>query len=168
MKLNIGGTSKIDGWYNLNKYQNGGIDFVQDARDLSNFLDGNCTHVHCSHLLEHFTHIDAFKIVKEVYRILKPDGTFSVSVPNLDELCNLYAIETDEQDKFVLSCMMLGGQTNEEDTHRSGWTPAILSEVLFKAGFTKGDFVSHFPEMKDTSCRDFKGSFISLNCVVTK
>jgi predicted SAM-dependent methyltransferase len=46
--------------------------------------------VYHSHVLEHFTKKDGIKLINECYRVLKPNGTIRIAIPNLEEIAKLY------------------------------------------------------------------------------
>ncbi len=74
------------------------IDFAsQDAGVISHnllegipFPDNIFDAVYHSHLLEHFSKIDASRFIKECYRVLKPSGIIIIATPNLEEIVNNY------------------------------------------------------------------------------
>lgn len=47
------------------------------------YKDNSFDGVHCAHLIEHFRPNDAYKMLKEVGRVLKKDGIFVLSTPLL-------------------------------------------------------------------------------------
>lgn len=46
--------------------------------------------VYHSHLLEHFTQKEGAELIRECFRILRPEGILRVAVPDLEGICRLY------------------------------------------------------------------------------
>ena len=54
------------------------------------FPDSYFDAVYHSHVLEHFSKADAFKFIRECYRVLKPGGIIRIAVPNLESIVENY------------------------------------------------------------------------------
>jgi len=89
--VNLGcGRRFRSGWLNF--------DFVSHSPDVTaaNLLrplplaDGAADFVYTSHVVEHFTRSDAVELLRECRRILSPQGTIRVSVPDLEFLARDY------------------------------------------------------------------------------
>ncbi|MBB4184220.1 glycosyltransferase involved in cell wall biosynthesis/SAM-dependent methyltransferase [Sinorhizobium terangae] len=97
-----------------------GIDVHEgvDICEMSNFGDNSFDAVWCAHVLEHV--FDTGRALKEVRRVLKPDGYFFVSVPPFKHA-------------------VVGGHVNP------GWNVGILMYVLSASGFDlrSASFVRH-------------------------
>jgi predicted SAM-dependent methyltransferase len=65
------------------------------------FPDNSINQIYSSHVLEHFYYKDTLKIIKECYRLLKPNSIFRVCVPNAKIYINAYL----NQEKFNLNDM---------------------------------------------------------------
>lgn len=52
--------------------------------------DNSVSQIYSSHVLEHFYYQDSLKIVKECYRLLKPQGMLKICVPNAKLYINSY------------------------------------------------------------------------------
>ena len=115
MKLHIGGMEKKEGWKILNIQKNDGkeknVDFVGDISDLSQFDDGSIEEVYASHTLEHVNQKDIRKTIEGIYRVLKDDGKFYVSVPDMDILCKIFLDPKPPVGiKYEVMRMIYGGQ----------------------------------------------------------
>lgn len=109
-----------------------GIDLVCDIRDIKKFVEvGMCRRVRMSHVLEHFTIKEGEKIVRDIYDILEVGGEFLVIVPNFLWHARL-ALAGMEKDAILYA---FGGQKDEYDVHKTGYTPKILSSLLTAAGY---------------------------------
>ena len=87
MKLHIGGEETKHGWKILNIQKKNGVDFVGDITDLSQFLDCSISEIYASHVFEHVKQNDIKKTLRGIYRVLKKDGKFYISVPDMEILC---------------------------------------------------------------------------------
>ena len=139
MKLNIGGIEKKEGWKIMN-IQSGGeggfsphkneIDFIGDITDLSQFDDNSIEEIYASHILEHLPLKKINETLKGIYRVLRDNGKFYVSVPDMDVLCRLFLSIKVPKEKFEILRMMYGGQTDKYDFHYFGWNFLFLKTFL--------------------------------------
>ena len=169
MKLHIGGKQAKEGWKILNIQKKDNVDFVGDISDLSQFESKSINEIYASHVLEHVSQKKALSTLEGVYRVLKKEGKFYVSVPDMDILAHTFVNPLGtSQVKFHVMRMMFGGQVDENDFHFFGWNFIFLRDYLTKAGFSKISRVNSFGLFEDTS--DYKpyGFLISLNVIATK
>ena len=109
MKLHIGGKEKKEGWKILNIQKFEGVDFVGDISDMSQFENNSVEEIYASHVIEHVPQKKINETLKGVYRILKENGKFYVSVPDLDILCKIFIDpKAPTQVKFHVMRMMFG------------------------------------------------------------
>ena len=169
MKLHIGGKQIKDGWKILNIQKNDGVDFVGSISDLSQFDDSSIEEIYASHVVEHVDQKNIKKTLEGIYRVLKNDGKFYISVPDLDVLCRIF-IDNKAPAKVKLHVMrmMFGGQTDEFDYHYFGWNYEFLNSYLIEAGFKKNERVKSFNLFNDTSDFAPYGPPISLNVIAYK
>ena len=169
MKLHIGGKETKFGWKILNIQEGRGVDFVGDISDLSQFGDKSIKQIYASHVLEHVRQSKVIDTLKGIHRVLADDGTFYVSVPDLDVLCRVMLDEGASLDTKVHAMrMMFGGQANDNDFHYFGWNEQFMTHFLGLAGFNGATRVARFGIFKDTSEYAPYGSPISLNMIATK
>jgi predicted SAM-dependent methyltransferase len=169
MKLHIGGKEIKEGWKILNIQKNDGVDFVGDITDLSQFEDESIDEIYASHVVEHIDQKNIKKTLKGINRVLKNDGKFYISVPDLDILCRIFIEKTAPlKVKFHVMRMMFGGQIDEFDYHYFGWNYEFLNSYLIEAGFKKNEKVKTFDIFNDTSSFAPYGPLISLNVIAYK
>ena len=169
MKLHIGGKQIKDGWKILNIQKNDGVDFVGSISDLSQFDDNSIEEIYASHVVEHVDQKNIKKTLEGIYRVLKNDGKFYISVPDLDVLSRIFIDnKAPAKVKFHVMRMMFGGQTDEFDYHYFGWNYEFLNSYLIEAGFKKNERVKSFNLFNDTSDFAPYGPPISLNVIVYK
>lgn len=84
MKYDLGcGPWKMPGFYGIDIEQFEGVDEVCDLMQLPwPIADGSAEEIRMSHFLEHIT-IPIDDVVQEVHRVLQPNGTFTIILPNL-------------------------------------------------------------------------------------
>jgi hypothetical protein len=131
IRLNLGsGANPLDGYENLDL--KGGV----DCRSLP-YADGTVDEVRASHLLEHFGYADTARVVEEWVRVLRPGGVLKVSVPDFSLLARTFlAIEdgVHDEDAGRVLRMMMGGQTDADDYHKTQFNAGGLAFTLRRAG----------------------------------
>ena len=169
MKLHIGGVEAKEGWKILNIQKNKEVDFIGSISDLEQFENESIEKIYASHVLEHVEQQEVLKTLKGVHRVLKKNGEFYISVPDLDILCKafIHSNLTLEQ-RILMMRIIFGGQVDKYDFHYFGWNQEIMVYFLNLAGFKKLKKVESLNLFKDTS--DYKpfGIPISLNVIATK
>ena len=144
------------------------IDFIGDITDLSQFDASSIEEIYASHILEHVNQKDIKKTLIGIYRVLKNNGKFYVSVPDMDILCRLFLTIKEAKPRFHIMRMMFGGQTDKYDFHYFGWNFSFLQGYLIGAGFKNVERVKTFSLFKDTSDYAPFGEPISLNVIAYK
>ena len=137
---------------------------------LSRLPDGSVAEIYACHVLEHLGfQVDLPAVLREVHRVLKADGIFRVSVPNMDVLCRLFldAPAAAEQKLFMMA-HLFGGQHNADDFHKVGLNYEILVHFLSQAGFRQVRRVEEFGLFQDCSSLRRSDALISLNMEVYK
>jgi predicted SAM-dependent methyltransferase len=170
-KLHIGGQVRTAGWEVLDANPGPCVDHVGNAGDLSAFADDSFEQLYASHVLEHFDYQgQLIKTLTEWRRVLVPNGTLCVSVPDLDVLARLFLDRTllSWQERFLVMRMIFGGHIDKYDYHLVGLNEEFLTSYLQAAGFVNFRRVSDFGLFNDTSGMALKTIPISLNMVATK
>lgn len=170
IKLHVGGKQRYDGWKVLDAVPGAHVDFVGDVRDLSRFGDESCTHIYCSHVLEHLGQGDVLPVLESFYRLLLPGGRLSLSVPDLDTLAWLFVNpQYSKATKFEVMRRVFGGQLDAFDFHQTGFNFEFLCDYLRDAGFEKIDHVESLRVFDDASEEaSFNEIPVSLNLIATK
>jgi SAM-dependent methyltransferase len=89
-KLNLGcGSWLLPGYINCDLY-NPDADIKCDARELP-FDTDSIDEIYTSHLVEHFDHLEAWTVLREWIRVLKPGGTLILETPDLYTSCKEFA-----------------------------------------------------------------------------
>ena len=170
IRLHLGGHDVKEGWTLLNAQPRPGVDVVGLVTDLSMFADGSVTEVYASHVYEHLgMRQELSTALNEVARVLKPGGTLSIAVPDLEILMKIFIdprLSPDESQ--YVQMMICGGQIDEYDFHKCGFTFDLLGSRLHSHGFCNIQRVKSFDLFEDTSKKMFGGACISLNMQCNK
>ena len=131
MKLHIGGKQVKKGWQILNIQKKDNVDFVGDISDLSQFKSKSIEEIYASHVLEHVNQKNVLNTLQGVHRVLKKEGKFYISVPDMDILCHAFVNpKGTAQMKFHFMRMIFGGQVDDNDFHYFGWNFIFLRDYL--------------------------------------
>ena len=176
IKLHLGcGFKYLDGYIHIDKEEYPHIDYVGDATDLKElFNDNSVDLIYASHLFEHVMRKDVDSVLKEWYRVLKPNGILRLAVPDFEALVKIYQEYKDIE--MILGPVQGRGPPNQ--LHYMIYDFRYLKKRLEIVGFRKvrrwnwkeelpedfDDFSkSYFPHM------DFEdGMLISLNVEAMK
>lgn len=116
MKLNLGcGENKIESWINVDWNKSISPDILMDVSNLKEykqFKDNSIDKIFASHILEHLS--NPFEVMKELHRILKPNGKLTILVPHFSR-----------------------GFTHPE--HKAGFD--VSFPLYFNPGFTKSGYM---------------------------
>ena len=83
LKLNLGaGKSRMEGFLSVDSIPFEGLDVVTDLNQPWPWGDNTVSHIHMSHLLEHFAGDERVHIFNEMYRVLIPTGTAYIVTPH--------------------------------------------------------------------------------------
>jgi predicted SAM-dependent methyltransferase len=139
MKINLGsGARPLAGFVNVDALPDApGVDVVARIDSGLPFDDGVADLIYAAHILEHFPHGEVPAILAEWRRVLRPGGQLLVAVPDLDVIAGLLVSRrgwfTPPNAPWV--GLIYGGQKDEYDFHKTGFTAPYLAHLLQKAGF---------------------------------
>lgn len=161
--LEIGGHRPELGYLVLNADPRRNPDIVAEVPPLPQEIDGKKWRViRMIHTLEHLSHGDALKLMRDCRLRLRPGGQVVIEVPNLEYICKvvLGQIEIPDPRKRA-QCGVHGIFGNDSVSpgclgfHRWGYTPASLRELLIEAGFADADICVR-PAKYHVPARDFR------------
>lgn len=66
------------------------VHFVQPVDQLGHFESNSVDMIYSSHCLEHFGIRETSRVLTEWYRVLKPGGLLTLSVPDFDSMVAIY------------------------------------------------------------------------------
>ena len=170
IRLHLGGHDVKEGWTLMNAQPRPGVDVVGLVTDLSMFADGSVSEVYASHVYEHLGFRQELSMaLKEVARVLKTGGILRVAVPDLEILMKIFADpQLPAEQRQYVQMMICGGQLDEYDFHKCGFSFDLLGSCLHSHGFVNIQRVQSFGLFEDTSLKMFGGVCISLNMQCSK
>lgn len=154
MKLNIGA-----GGYGLPGFTSVDRKSGREAFPLTE-ADDSVEEIYASHVLEHFPSCQVAKVLTEWVRVLKPGGNLRVAVPDFEAICKSL-ISAPQSDRRLLYSYAYGGQTDDDDFHKSGFDYHSLRCLMRAVG------LRHIRRWK-SSIDDCAALPISLNLEGTK
>lgn len=109
------------------------LDIRRPLKCPNDYWDG----VFTEHTLEHITHAEGFRLLKELYRVLKPNGILRIILPDIKKAVEFY-VERSKNEYFVKN-FDTGAEAIWEITqnynHKSVWDAELMMLVLNKVGF---------------------------------
>lgn len=150
--VNLGcGTTNHPRFINVDGYPYRHVHYVHRIDRLPMFADETVDLLYASHCLEHFKYREVEQVLCEWARLLKVGGVIRLSVPDFDNLLEIYR-DTGSPDDIVEQLM--GGQDNRFNYHYVLFNKKYLSELLARVGFT--DICEWVPGSSDlTTFEDF-------------
>jgi SAM-dependent methyltransferase len=112
------------------------IDLFDAEKDPYPYPDGHFSTVLCCELIEHLYH-DPMHLMSEVSRILKPDGHFVLTTPNIAALRGVAAILQGYHPGFFHAYIKPAiGDEDPDARHNREYTPREIHQLLENAGFS--------------------------------
>lgn len=131
--LHLGcGPINISGYTNIDIKPFPHVHFVHDAFPLEMFDKDTFDLVYASHILEHYAIPDVPMVLKEWYRVLKPNGVLRLGVPNLQTILEIYNNTLSIEE---IQGPLMGGQTDQYNFHKSVYDKKYLEKLLLSIGF---------------------------------
>jgi predicted SAM-dependent methyltransferase len=169
LRLNLGcGEVRLEGFVNVDALDGPAVDAVANLAEPLPFEDAAAELVYASHVLEHFPTDEVPARLADWRRVLAPGGLLLVAVPDLDviarRLVDTAGWFTPPHNPWLGA--IFGGQKNEYDFHKTGFTGPWLAYLLANAGFGSIERVDRFQEVRaiDASFSPLPfGENVSLN-----
>ncbi|MBL8848229.1 MAG: methyltransferase domain-containing protein [Planctomycetaceae bacterium] len=114
-------------------------DLWLDLRNNLPFRDGSARLIYCSHTLEHLLPYEALALLKEMRRVVAPDGCVRLAVPSLQHALNILAgtktshwpRQFDDPASQAINYIFCDGQ------HKYAYCFPLLKTFALEAGFTQ-------------------------------
>jgi len=139
LKLNVGcAVVKETGYINIDLHCD--ADLKHDLRKPLPYKDGEIDEILASHILEHFSYNDMYKVLADWKRVLKDKGILHIRVPNLIKAAESILKTEAEGDwghyrRHPDIDIIYGGQYGAGEYHHNGFTPKRLYNIMDEAGF---------------------------------
>lgn len=157
IKLHLGcGKRFIPGFIHIDIIEDKHIDYVRNINDLSIFEDNSIDLIYNCHVLEHFERKEITKVLKEWYRVLKPEGILRISVPGFEEMIKIY--EKNKDINLILGGLV-GGQTYVYNFHYMVFDFKNLKKYLEDVGFQKV-YRYNWRETEHSNIDDYSQAYI--------
>lgn len=140
LRLHLGcGPDYIDGMLNIDGNIRRRCDLWLDLRNGLPFPADSTLLVYCSHTLEHLLPNEAIKLLKEVHRVLRPDGIARIAVPSVEHAMRIMAGDAqsrwprdfDDPTAQAINYLFAEGQ------HKYAYSDTLLRAFARQAGFTR-------------------------------
>lgn len=155
--INLGSGSKtFDDYINIDFFSfSDDVDYGADFRYPLKIDDDSVDGIFTEHVLEHLTYDHAERLLKECYRILKPDGIIRIIVPDVSIFIKNYCLNNDDwfsewekrvfiesndvnrRNRRMVSKMTAISFVTQEYGHVSSWDFETLEIFLSRANFEK-------------------------------
>lgn len=142
MKLILcAGTRHIEGYTHHDVTLSPGIDIQCDLHDIEKFVEHeSCERIEFTHALEHFPQKESVPMLQMIRGLLQEGGELYLEVPNFRWHAELLLKEGRDRDAVYYA---FGGQLDQYDFHKNGFTVKILQEDLELAGFKDIEVLDH-------------------------
>jgi SAM-dependent methyltransferase len=174
-KLQIGSSIHVlDGWFNVDIFPVYAGQYYMDATERFPFPDASFELIFTEHMIEHVEYLQAFDMLKECWRVMRPGGTIRIGTPDLEFIAGLYSPDgSARQEQYkaaVIQRWRLDSGSREigivvnniyNFDHRFIYDRRTLSELLYRAGFTK----AQVREVGKSPIPEFNG--IEVHCLDT-
>jgi predicted SAM-dependent methyltransferase len=151
LRINLGsGTLPIAGFTNVDILPDApGVDVVADISQPLPFADRSADMIYAAHVLEHFPTDDVPRLLADWRRVLRDGGELLIAVPDLDVIARTLIDRsgwfTPPHNPWI--GVLYGGQKDQFDFHKTGFTAAWLASLLQDAGFGATRRVDRFEEI---------------------
>ncbi|MGQ0737263.1 MAG: class I SAM-dependent methyltransferase [Acidobacteriota bacterium] len=147
LRLHLGcGLRATPGWLNIDAVEQPGLDVRWDLRDPLPCEAGVAALIYTEHVLEHLEYEDARALLRELYRLLAPDGRVRLGVPDAELYMQAYIAR---DTGFFEQQSRIGNPSSPLDTpikvinqmfrmggaHRFAWDFETLRQQLVHVGF---------------------------------
>ncbi len=176
MKLHLGcGKRHIPGYIHIDAVDYPHIDHVATIDNLSFVVDNSVDVIYTCHVLEHFKRRDVVRVLREWYRVLKPQGILRTSVPDFAALVEIYRRTSDLN---LVIGPLFGRQDYLYNIHYNVFDFASLRHDLEEAGFSNVSLYD-WRETEHAAIDDYSqayyphmdkenGTLVSLNVTAVK
>jgi predicted SAM-dependent methyltransferase len=151
LRLNLGsGERPLPGFVNVDTLPDApDVDVVADVTEPLPFADASAELLYAVHLLEHVATDRVPGVLADWRRVLRPGGVAMIAVPDLDTIARIMVERsgwfTPPHNPWLGA--VYGGQKDEWDFHKTGFTMPWLAHLLQNADFGDVRRVERFEEV---------------------
>ncbi len=128
VKLNLGcGLDHKEGFVNIDAVAAVNPDLLHDLHQPLPFADNSVSEILAQDILEHFTKEDSQKVVAEICRVLKKNGTLKIRVPNVDDIVERFANDPETRNEFLYGTTL---HTGIFGAHKVGYSKEYLITLM--------------------------------------
>ena len=142
MKVNLGcGKNYIPGFVHVDLDDLPHIDYKSDIMSLPFFDDNSASLIYSSHALAYFDRKEVNTVLSEWYRVLEPEGTLRIAVPDFEAIVKIYKKYGNLDRQGILGPLYgfwsqnSSGGSENTIYHRTTYDFLSLKNVLIKNGF---------------------------------
>lgn len=135
LKIHLGsGEINLQGWVNIDARKFNHTHLVSQDFSLKEFKNNSVEQIYLCHVLEHFSFKDSPKLLEVIKNKLKLSGIVRISVPNFKQIVKIYNAS---KDLNIIKNALMGGQSYNNDFHRSVYDFKEIYDLLRELGFKK-------------------------------
>lgn len=132
-------TRQLEGYKHHDILPLPGIDYICELFDIGKLVSlESYEEIQFTHALEHFPRAETQDVLELIRSLLIPGGRLYLEVPNFAWHARL-VMEGRDKDAVYYA---FGGQLDQWDFHKAGFTPMILEEQLQLAGFSHDEILN--------------------------
>lgn len=140
LKLNVGcGRVKKVGYLNVDIDPLMKPDLILNINSGLPFKEERFQIIEAYHIIEHIFPWSVLDLLKEFFRVLKPQGRLVIECPNIEAACTWLVGNMQYGSDSQMGMWALYGDPNSQNPfhmHKWGYTPLTLHDILKQAGFT--------------------------------
>jgi len=136
MRLNLGcGNDKRKGYINIDIRAEVNPDLLHDLTQKLPYPDNSIDEIIAKDVVEHFSHHQVELILKDWYRVLKPNGNIYIQTPDAEAICRKFLERKGIADWKRFSYWMFGAQDYPQNYHKTAFNIEGLRSLLEAIGF---------------------------------
>lgn len=171
-RMNWGcGPRPVPGWINSDLLSAPGIDVIADIRDGLPLESGSLQYIASIHALQELPYLDVVPALRELRRVLAPEGVLRLALPDLERGLAAYLENRPEyfyipdeetqtiSGKFIVQLTWYGSS-------RCMFTYEFAEELLLRAGFSRVERCAYrrtagpYPEIVELDDRERESLFV--------
>lgn len=149
LRIHLGcGSIHLDGYVNIDVQDWAGVcDLVASASNLHMFQDESVDHIFNHALLEHIPPWDTMTTLNEWNRVLKPEGTIQIEVPDLERVFDDWLVKGTLDEEEAINNIYGGFKSPNKrysnQDHLTGFTYDRLTRMMAECGLTDFERMEH-------------------------